>query len=394
MSDKVTIEITKLVNGGQGLGFYEGKPVFAWNTLPGETAVVQLSKIKKNFLEGTAVQIINSSPERISPEEDHFLSCSPWQIMKYDYENNWKKKIAEETFKKIANIELCDLEIDYDQNIFGYRNKIEYRFCSDKNGATTFALHKRGTNDKCQINTCLLAKENINKAAIEILGQININKISPDNLSSLILRQNKEGEVVASLNAVKMLRSYGKNFIIEELAGKTFKCSPLSFFQVNVDVFSKTISKINTFIDEDEEIVDFYSGVGSIGITLGDKVKSAVLVESNEESSKLARENIEANGLENFTVFASCAENMLSEIKKNKTIILDPPRAGLHHGIVNKLLEILPNKIIYLSCDAATQARDIKMLSKTYRVKFCQLYNFFPRTPHIESLIILERCQK
>jgi 23S rRNA (uracil1939-C5)-methyltransferase len=418
LTAEITIKIEKLVNGGQGLGFYEGKPAFVWNSLPGETVTVKLTKKKKNFLEGIAVQIRDSSPERISPKEAHFISCSPWQIMTFGCENEWKKNIAKETFKKIGSIELSDLEIVCDQHIFGYRNKIDYSFYVDRNGAANLAFNKRGTHEKYPIDKCLLAKENINKAAIEILDQLNSEKIDRRDLKNLVLRENRKGQVVASLfvtstnfeflsditndiitgfhvylsklDMVKPLFSYGGNFIIEEIAGKSFKCSPLSFFQVNLDVFEKALSRIKTSIDENVEIVDFYSGVGSIGIALGDKVKSCVLVESDKETSTLANENIKINRFKNFKVYAGNAESKLSEIKKNKTIIFDPPRAGLHPKIINEILNILPDKIIYLSCDVATQARDIKMFNKNYEVKFCELYNFFPRTPHTESLAVLE----
>lgn len=424
--NKLTIEIKKLVNGGQGLGFYEGKPVFAWNVLPGETAMVEITKQKKEYLEGIAVQINNTSPERIAPKEDHFLSCSPWQIMTYVYESHWKKEIVKETFNKIGNIELNDLNIVCNENIFGYRNKMEYGFHSEKKrGTINLAFHKRGSSELYPIDCCLLAKENINKAALNILSQLNEENANIADLKSLILRENSQGQVAASLittnknfrfsknvmasniltsfqiyysnpkspahKPAKLLTTYGDDFIVEEIAGKTFKCSPLGFFQVNIDIFEKTLSRINTFVEEGEEIVDFYSGTGSIGISLADKAKSCVLVESDKEASKLARENIKINQLRNFTAQTGSAENLLSEISKGKTIIFDPPRAGLHPKVIRRLLEALPGKVIYLSCDVATQARDIKLLSQKYHVKSCELYNFFPRTPHIESLVALEK---
>jgi len=423
--NEITVEILKLVNGGQGLGFYDGKPVFAWNVLAGETAVIKLTKKKDNYLEGIAVRINDISPERVDPKEDHFMSCSPWQIMTFAHENHWKKEIAKETFKRLGAIELPDFEIVYDQNLFGYRNKIEYGFHANESGnAISLALHNRGATDLRPIDKCLLAKENINKAAINILARLNRENVSVGDLKSLILRENRSGLVVASLivknkdfqlprsiicddiltgfhvyfsnpsnhapRPLKLLQSLGRDYITEEIAGKYFKCGPLSFFQVNIDIFAKTLSTIGTFIDDEEEIVDFYSGVGTIGISLSDKIKSCILVESDPEASSLAGANISINELKNFTNYGASSESMLSEIKKDRTIIFDPPRAGLQPKVVNKILETLPRKIIYLSCDAATQARDIKMLSQKYEVTFCELYNFFPRTPHIESLVVLK----
>ncbi len=424
--DKITVEIVKMVNGGRGLGFHKRKPVFAWNVLPGETAVVKLTKRKKDYLEGIAVRVSDESPERIDPKEDHFISCSPWQNMTFEHENRWKTEITKETFRRMAGIEMPDLEIIHDQTLFGYRNKTEYSFCANENGgALSLAFHTRGTTDLLPIDKCLLAKENINKTALNILDRLNRSKATASDLRSLILRENRKGLVVAALivnnkhfkspgvvcddilrgfhicfsdprtpvtRPFNPVQSQGNNFLIEEIAGKSFVCGPLSFFQININMFEKALSRIGTFIEDGQEIVDFYSGVGAIGIALGDNVKSGLLVENDQETARLASENIRINGLKNFTTHASSSETALSEIQKDKTIIFDPPRAGLHRNVVAKILEVLPRKIIYLSCDTATQARDLKMLKQKYQPTFCELYNFFPRTPHIESLVVLENA--
>jgi 23S rRNA (uracil1939-C5)-methyltransferase len=424
--NEITVEIQKLVNGGQGLGLYDGKPVFAWNVLPGETAVIEPTKEKKSHIEGTAVRISNPSPHRVEPEEDHFLSCAPWQIMTFEHENHWKKEIAKETFRRLGGIELPDFRIVHDRNLFGYRNKAEYGFCPSTDGkAISLALHRRGTAELIPVDRCLLASEDINKAAAGLLDRLNEAGKRVGDLKSLILRANREGSVVASLivtnkkfrlpsevagdgllsgiqvyfsnpkhrapRLLKLPQTQGAKFITEEVAGKRFKCGPLSFFQVNIELFEKTLAAIDSFVTADDEIVDFYSGVGAIGIALGDKVGSGVLVENNRESAALAAENIRINGLKNFAAHAAGSEQMLSEIKQDRTVIFDPPRAGLHPRVIEKLLEVLPPKIIYLSCDTATQARDVKMLGPKYGIARCEAYNFFPRTPHIESLLVLAR---
>jgi len=130
--------------------------------------------------------------------------------------------------------------------------------------------------------------------------------------------------------------------------------------------------------------------VGAIALPLAKKVKSAVLVESNEEAVGFAKENVKLNKLKNCKVVFSPTEKALDYIEKGKTIIFDPPRAGLHQKIIDRILEIKPKKIVYLSCNIATQARDLNLLSKGYKVKSIKLYNFFPRTPHIEGLAVLE----
>lgn len=424
--NEITVKIQKLVNGGQGLGFYNEKPVFAWNALPEETAVIKVTKNKGGLFEGIVARLIDASAERIEPEEDHFLSCSPWQIMTFACENRWKKAIAKETFQRLGGIELPDFDIVFNQNKFGYRNKIEYSFYPDDgNNELRLAFHERGTTRLHPIDRCLLAKAEINEAATEILSRLNTAARRTGSLKSLILRENGHRQVVASLivtdknfrlpdsvvgndilagfhiyfsgssagvpGVPKLLQSWGDTFFTEEIGDRKFKCSPLSFFQINIGVFEKAITRIGTFVEKEDEIVDFYSGVGAIGITLADKAKNCILIEGNEESAKLAGENIKENGLNKTRVFAGNAEHMRDKIKKDTTIVFDPPRAGLHPKVVDRVLEILPRKIIYLSCDIATQARDTKLLSRHYALSFCEIYNFFPRTPHIESLLIFER---
>ncbi|MFZ2189463.1 MAG: methyltransferase, partial [Candidatus Magasanikiibacteriota bacterium] len=147
---------------------------------------------------------------------------------------------------------------------------------------------------------------------------------------------------------------------------------------------------IGKFLDKAKSVVDFYSGVGAIALPLHDKYKSAVLVESNEEAVEYAKENIILNKINNCEAQLSPAEKIVDLITKDKIIIFDPPRAGLHEDVVKQVLATLPERIIYLSCNLSTQARDIKLLSEKYQVKFLKLYNFFPRTPHVEGLCVLE----
>lgn len=423
--NEITVDILKLVNGGQGLGFHGGKPVFAWNALPGETAAVRLTGEKRKFLEGIAIRIDSASPDRIDPEEEHFISCSPWQIMTFACENHWKKAIARETFMRMGGVELPDYDVIHGDSLFGYRNKIEYGFCAgDGANAISLALHERGGPDRLPIVTCRLAKENMNKAALYLLERLNREETDVRELKSLILREDRGELVFASLivankdfrlpksivcqgdltgihvyfsdpsnlglRSLSLLQSQGRDIIIEEVAGEKFRCAPLSFFQVNIDIFEEALSAIGSFVGDEDEVVDFYSGVGAIGIALGDKVKSCILIESNREAANLAGENIDLNELKNVESYSGNSEKMLSEIKKNRTIIFDPPRAGLHPKVLEKVMDVIPRQVIYLSCDIATQARDLKTLRQKYEVAFCQMYNFFPRTPHIESLLVLK----
>ncbi len=242
-------------------------------------------------------------------------------------------------------------------------------------------------------------------------------------LKSLIIRSNEQGQTIAALfikdrlsfsdypklsgnwlgfkvyysthkspasTPDEPLYSDGQDFLIEEINSVKFEFGLLSFFQVNVPIFKKTLMDIANFLDDNNLVADYYSGVGSISLSLAEKFKDCVLLDSNEEAIGYARENIRLNNLDNCRAISSPAEKMTELVHGREIIIFDPPRVGLHDKVVKTILEQLPKKLVYLSCNPESQARDIALLSCKYRVIFLKLYNFFPRTTHIEALGVLE----
>ena len=140
-----------------------------------------------------------------------------------------------------------------------------------------------------------------------------------------------------------------------------------------------------------EDILDYYCGVGAISIALSDHVASCTMVDISEESIENAHENIKINDLSHFTAYCNKAEKILETIVPEKVVIIDPPRAGVHPKVLRTLREQLPKRIVYLSCNISTCARDLNQLCEVYDVVFKEVYNFFPATPHIEFLCVLER---
>jgi 23S rRNA (uracil1939-C5)-methyltransferase len=424
----VTIE--KLVFGGQGLARHEGKVIFVWNALPGETVEIEILKEKKGITEAVATKIIEASPHRVLPKDAHFLSTSPWQICDYAQENIWKKEVALETYRKIGGdaFEDIDPEIVFPEDQYQYRNKMEFSFTQLQDGSNSLAFFERGKKIKFPLAHSELAEPIINKTAQSILNWINENQIPIRSLKSLILRSDGRGKTIVALfikdklifdnypqiseNVLgfqlyysthkspasvptELLYSAGQDFISIELIAKNnsvnLKSGLLSFFQVHIPIFNTALEDIADHIGENHNLVDFYSGVGSIGLSLASLQKQVTLVDNNEEAIQYAQQNITANNLNNCEAHCIPAEKMTDIISSDKMIIVDPPRAGLHEHVVKKLLEQSPPKIVYLSCDLSTQARDVGMLAEKYKISFSRLYNFFPRTPHIEGLIVLEK---
>lgn len=416
------IALEKFVNGGQALGYdKDGKAIFVWGALAGETADILVTKSKRGVLEGTAEKIKGASVKRVeAAEQEAYMSTSPWQILDFDYENSVKLELLKQTFKHEAGIDLKDIDMAHGEKQYGYRNKMEYNFWGDENGVH-LALHKRGSGQKIMLTGSALASDAINTAGQDIIELLDNQKIFAGDLKSLVLRSNGAGECVGALfvkkekfrefdipKSLKGLVCYYSNpkspasvktaevwrsgdiTLKDKVCGVELEYDVDSFFQVNIEIFEQAIHDIRSNLDSStKELTDFYGGVGSIGVLTAGK-KPLKVVEVHEDSAKMAEQNLAKFGLKNAEVICLPGEESLDSIVEDSTLIVDPPRAGLHKKVVQQISEIKPKQVVYLSCNPVTQARDLKLLMEAgYTIKFASGYNFFPKTPHIESLIIL-----
>lgn len=410
------VKIDKLVLGGQGIGtLLSGKKALVWGVLPGEKVEFKATKNRSDYVEGIVTQIIEKSGQRIDPRDPEYLSTSPWQIMKYDAENEHKKEILLEAMSRAKVNYPFPIDFITPKDEWGYRNKMEYSFYGDELGLH-LALFNRGTHNKQIISGSSIARPEINKIAIKICVILNKHNIRAGDLKSIILRCNSEGEVVVAIFTrnhkfpkiselaevckgvvtvysnprspasvrTEDLYTFGDISLSESILGKQISYDVFSFFQVNLPIFVSALDQINKVV-ANSTAIDFYSGVGAIGLSLK---KTDMLIESDKNNIFWAEKN--AKGTQTKVVHAS-SEKALQCIDTQHVLIVDPPRTGLHIDLVDKILETKPPKIIYLSCNPSTQARDVNLLQKGYKVEKITGYNFFPRTPHIESLAVLVR---
>ena len=413
MSEELTID--KLVHGGQGMGVIkDGRKAFIWNALPGEVVRARLTRTRKDFVEGIAEEIISPSSHRIEPKEDIYLATSPWQIMDLEYENIQKALIVSETFSR-EHVELPDFTMLSDNVPFGYRNKIEFSFYGDDTGLH-YAFFNRGSHQKQIVTESALALPQINTAAKEFLQELNKHTIRAGDLKSVIFRCDQSGDVVASLfvkpetfvelkkpKAIKGLKVYhsnpkspasvltkllyqdGTTTLTDELNGTPITYDVCGFFQVNLPVFEMALKEIADATKNETKKVDMYSGVGTIGLAIGN---TKTLVELDKANIDMANHNAQNQDID---VVHASTENALQYIESDVALIVDPPRSGLHKDVIERILSVKPPLICYLSCNPATQARDVALLKDSYRIASFTGYNFFPKTPHIETLVILER---
>lgn len=421
-----TLYLDKIVGGGQTLGqLDDGRKAFVWGGLPDEKVTIRLTKKKSNFIEGVVTEVHESSPQRLAPKDPHsYLSTSPWQIMDFESEQHYKAALIEEAFE-LHNIVLPHaIEIKTDDVQFGYRNKVEFSFWWDnEKERIDLAFFQRGGKGKIPVQGTGLARPEINEAAQKVLQLIQSTDIEARNLKTLLIRCSQKGEVSAQLylkdkaaaNQLQVekleslglqgieiihsdyrspasviterLQSVGSSVLHDDILGVPFHYATEGFFQVNIPVYETALRDMQQYILPNKPVVDMYSGVGSIGLTIGGNAPT--LVEVNEYAVNEMRRNVTALG-KSATIVHASSETALEHIDPQATIIVDPPRAGLHEKVVEELLEKAPQRIIYLSCNPVTQARDVMRLAEKYGVLAHTGYNFFPRTPHIEHLVVLD----
>ena len=378
--------IEKLVPGGQGLATLEsGKKAFLWNALPGELVEFETTKNKRSYCEGIATQIIEAAPERVSPKDDCYLATSPWQIMNYEAELQHKTTLVKECFAQ-QHLDVEVLPTITDGKDFFYRNKMEYSLYWDNDEAKIYpAFHIRGTHRKTPVKTSSIERPEIFTKAQEIIADLNAQHAEARTYQSLLIRCDQQGNTSAALFENGKSHPVMDN-LHDQLMGQGYTYSPNGFFQINLPVYEMVLKNIAEHIKTDK-VLDLYAGVGSIGLSVA-RDKKLTLVEVNAAAFAEMQNN--AKGTNAECVLAK-SEDVTDYITPDCTVILDPPRAGCDTKLIDKLNEIKPQQIIYLSCNPITQARDIAALAGNYHLSALQPYNFFPRTPHIENLIILTR---
>ena len=378
--------IEKLVPGGQGLATLEsGKKAFLWNALPGELVEFEITKNKRSYCEGIATQIIEAAPERITPKDECYLATSPWQIMDYQTELQQKSALVKECFTQ-QHLDLTVLPTITDYKDYFYRNKMEYSLYWDHDTVQIYpAFHVRGTHRKVPVKTSSIERPEIFTKAQEIISELNAQHAEARAYQSLLIRCDQHGNTSAALFENGKSHPVVDN-LQDRLLGQTYTYSPNGFFQINLPVYEKVLENIAEHIKTDK-VLDLYAGVGSIGLSVA-RDKDLTLVEVNAAAFAEMQNN--AKGTDAKCILAK-SEDVTEYITPDYTVILDPPRAGCDAKLIEKLNEIRPEQIIYLSCNPITQARDVAMLQEKYTISSLQPYNFFPRTTHIENLVFLTK---
>lgn len=377
-----------------------GMKVLLWNALPGEEVTeFLLTKQKNNFLEGIALSFNKLSPNRIAPKDTHFISNSPWQILSEEQEVIEKSKILTDLYSHLLQHysypkEQRTIPFNKSPKNYFYRNKMEYSLYYDhKTEKIQPAIHFRGSHQKIPIFSSSLELPEIWQHALNAIDELNQSKTDSRNFQSLLLRSNQQREVQGGLFENNKPHPVFPN-LTDSILGQTYSYSPNGFFQINLPVYEQVLHKIKKFIQDSKKVIDLYAGVGTIGLSVASD-KNLTLVEVNasafQELSSNTQRIIDVTKNTFLTHLLAKSEDVTSLITHDATIIVDPPRAGCHHSLVQRLIEVKPQKIVYLSCNPITQVRDLSHLLPFYQIEDIEGYNFFPRTPHIETVVLLSK---
>lgn len=430
----VCVPIVKIVYPGKSLGYFEGKAVFTDMGLPGEVVEIEPKKIKKNYLKGITTRVLQVSPKRQEPRCSHYRVCSPYQIMDYEFQLEVKQQQIKEIFSRQLRLEPPSLEVIPSPVIWGYRNRAHFHLLWSKE-TPSLAYHQPGSLEEfVPVDKCFLLPEKANYVLDEALRLMQSEKLkeikeievrysfSTEEIMLVLFidEANKINSIkTSSFNWPKLKKIFsslpvsavvvilrekekqqehhllGRPFLWEEIQGIHYAFGPQSFFQVNVPILNRLIKELKEIIplSGKERLADLYCGVGTFGLALAPQVAEVYGVELMAENIALLKENLEINHINNFKSAIGLASKLAEEIlsKGMDIVIVDPPRRGLEKEVI-KALNNYPSKfLLYLSCNPTTMARDLSQLFRGYKLLTLRFYDFFPQTPHIEMLGLLER---
>ncbi|HEO7480220.1 TPA: 23S rRNA (uracil(1939)-C(5))-methyltransferase RlmD [Streptococcus agalactiae] len=445
LKQRIPLKIKRMGINGEGIGFYKKTLIFVPGALKGEEVFCQISSVRRNFAEAKLLKINKKSKNRVDPACSIYKECGGCQIMhlQYDKQLEFKTDIIRQALMKFKPEGYENYEI---RKTIGmsepehYRAKLQFQVRSF-GGNVKAGLYAQGTHRLIDIKDCLvqdrLTQEMINRVA-ELLGKYKLpiyNERKIDGVRTVMIRRAQaSGEVqlifitskrldfddvvielvrefpelktvAVNINASKTSDIYGQiteviwgqESINEEVLDYGFSLSPRAFYQLNPKqtqiLYSEAVKALD--VKEDDDLIDAYCGVGTIGLAFAGKVKSVRGMDIIPEAIQDAKENALHMGFTNTHYEAGKAEDIIprwySEGFRANALIVDPPRTGLDDKLLNTILKMPPEKMVYVSCNTSTLARDLVTLTKVYHVHYIQSVDMFPHTARTEAVVKLQR---
>lgn len=386
------VKIDKLSHDLRGITKIDNKITFIPKTLPKEVVNIRITKQKKKFNEGCLTTIIEESKDRVKyicPYYDICGGCDTGHIL-YSKSIMYKKDMVVDIFKRYCDMDV-NMDIVYDDdNIYNYRNKITLRVNDGKLALVGESL--------VNIDYCYLVNDNINK----VIGILN--GICLDGIDEVIIRGTDEIMVIIKGNIdndkliqilkdnvssifINGVKVFGNDYVMINVGNYRYAVYPDSFFQVNTKMISRLYDKVLEFAGKGDKLLDLYCGAGTIGIYLANNFNSVRGIEQNESAIKGANLNKGINDIKNISFVCEKASD-INEIVED-VVVVDPPRSGLDSTTIKRILDSRIERLIYVSCNPITLARDINILKDKYNLVSISLFDMFPNTSHAECVCLL-----
>ena len=427
-SSSVRIRIKKIVYPGRSLGETGGKVIFTDDGIPGELVEIQPLREKASFIEARTTAVIEASPHRVEPRCGHYKACSPWQSIEHALQLEIKAGQVREIFSRELKMDLAELPVIPSPLIWGYRNRARFHILWEADAAYA-SYHEPGEEAEfIRTERCHLVPDEINgllEFIVEALGSagargvtdVEIRRSGADGrmLVAAFIEPGSDADGIREAfrgitggfpqaGGIGLVRNgrrlveiplFGKGQIEESVAGSRFRIGARSFFQVNGGMLAAVAEDMRAVVaaEADPTIADFHCGVGTFGILLAHGAREVFGIEPDEENIRFLKKNLALNHVGNYAVCEGAGEEWIDEILERRTdiVILDPPRRGVEPVLIAKLAGKPVPTVIYLSCNPSTLARDLKGLFKAYRLDSVKVFDFFPHTPHVETLAVLKR---
>ncbi len=445
-NDRIPLKIESCSSSGSGVGKHNGMAIFVPATAVGDEITAHILKVKKNYAFAKVESIVNPSADRITPECPVYLKCGGcvFSHMTYDAEKEIKSNHVKECFRRIGGVDPKFEPIIGGETDKRYRNKAQYPVAYD-NGEIKTGFYSPHSHRVIHCPDCLLQpsefegilgvfsdyvkKNNVSiydetthrgllrhiyirkgsaSGEIMVCAVINGNRLPDENalvenllgkeknIKSIIINSNTKDTNVILGEKCRTL--WGSDYITDILCGLKFRISPLSFYQVNRNQAERLYAKAAEYagLTGNETVMDLYCGAGTIGLSMAKKAKEIIGVEIVPEAIEDAKINAELNGIKNARFIcgdaAQAAEMLKTEGIRPDVIILDPPRKGCSPEMVKSAADFCPERIVYVSCDPATLARDCGLFKDLgYTAVKATPVDMFPRTGHVETVALLVR---
>lgn len=431
------LNFVKMGINGEGIGYENRRPVFCGGVLPGETAIIDIEEDHGTYLKAKCRKRLESSDDRIRSLCRHQNDCGgcPLLIMRYDAQLKAKRELLKEALYKYGNVrEHFIRDIRGSQKTLGYRSACKLPV-KEVNGELCCGMYRPNSNHFIPVGKCLMHDEQLEASRRKIMKVLNragiraYDAASRKGLRYLVMRcaddhiqctlvsgkdtysEELAGEIMKAGHLDGLFQSVntsrrspdifgpkirclaGNKTIPLTISGITLQLSPQAFFQLNIAQAEKMYETAVSKIDSCDVLVEAYCGIGAMSLMAHKKAERIVGIENVPDAIRDARVNAEANNIRNAEfICADAAEGLLKTAMTADidTVLADPPRSGMDAAMISALLKVHPRKIIYVSCNPATLARNLKELKRAYHVATVIPFDLFPNTPHVESVTVLE----